>query len=337
MSRVVHEPPTKRKTLIERAAEPINPPRSHVPQPKSSAFGKQPNMGVFMNSTTTYRNTSNTSTASSTSSIRPPSRQNGLRPTAEDEEMDSGVMGKRKGTPILSFNSIGITFRKTRSSPDKPSSNQSISLSKDVRSQQSGSSPRSASNSSNGKNDPNSATSFQQGGVTRQPSLVSAFAELSITPSRASRKTSAPKSSTKHRPSLSPVKEFTSPSKIPKFSCTPSLRHSQSSQALMQTPSAKYSISGLRTPAPSPSKRVANAGAKEDKDEGLPVYLTKDALTPVSLPAWDTKGRLDDMERTYMNLRTEFAAVAESKTAIQLSMDVYKARGASTRQQECVE
>lgn len=62
------------------------------------------------------------------------------------------------------------------------------------------------------------------------------------------------------------------------------------------------------------------------KDE-LPVFLTKEKLTPSSVPAWDTKGRLEDMECLYAQLRSQFASAADSKNALEESMELYKRRG----------
>jgi kinesin family protein C1 len=91
-------------------------------------------------------------------------------------------------------------------------------------------------------------------------------------------------------------------------------------------------VSDLRTPMMS---------VKRKKDP-LPVFLTKETLT--SVPAWDTKGRLEDMvshqmeerdkdntnnqqESLYAMLRTQFASAADSKTALEESLSVYKSRG----------
>jgi hypothetical protein len=314
-------------------------------------------------STNGYRNTSTASTTSSTNSMRPSSRQHGLRqvngrpPSAadnyaavEEAEAEAGVMGKRKGTPIMSFNPLhAITMRKTRLAEVSRNQHQPPV---DARSQRSGSYIRSLSSSTcsssgEGRNcggnsshlppaqrttSTISSSSLQQEGTngvqqSRHPSLISAFAELSLTP-KPLRNTSAPKSATKHTPSLSPVKESSSPSKIPKYSCTPRLRHAQSSQAVLSTPSPlkqKHSASGLRTPASSAFKR-GGGGNSTIRDE-IPVFLTKEKLTPSSIPAWDTKGRLEDMERLYATLRFQFESAADSKNALEQSLQMYKDRG----------
>ena len=294
------------------------------------------NMGAL--SMNGYRSTSNTSTTSTTSGggVRPASRLNGSRvvggrpPSVADsrngmEEMESeaGLMGKRKGTPILSFLPVnGIALRKTRAQQNlrsQPSADISS------RSQHSGSYMRNSSPNGGGNGDAghhlqcSSQQDATSGPQSRSSSLVNAFAGLSLTPKH--RKTSGPKSSIKHRPSLSPVKETTSPSKIPKFSCTPSLRHTQSSQALFSTPSPlkqKSSVNGLRIPTTSTARRGI---AKDD----IPVFLTKEKLTP--LPAWDTKGRLEDMEQLYSQLRSQFASAADSKSALEETLSLYKSQG----------
>ncbi|KAK5174698.1 kinesin-like nuclear fusion protein [Saxophila tyrrhenica] len=362
------EPPTKRKTLAERAGEPINPPRSHMPQPAKTSYAKSeaiyqtagagrqlPFMGNSF-STTGYRNTSNASTTSSSSGIRPASRQNIARPRAtdphavlEETEEAAGVMGKRKGTPVLSFNpASSITIRKTRTAQDLRSPQHQHQPRPDMRaaSQHSASYIRSllsstcsgsnsSSRSNSGRSTPdhqrNTSTSssepssFQQedsttpkATSTRNTSLITAFADLSITPKpkalppHYSGKLSVQRpSASKHRPSLSPVKESTkeSPSKIPKFSCTPLLRHAQSSQALVTPLKSKYSTNGFRSPAPSISKR------------GYPpsTAAARDA-------SWDTKGRLEDMESMYTRLRGDLANAADSKRGLEEAMELYKSR-----------
>lgn len=109
-----------------------------------------------------------------------------------------------------------------------------------------------------------------------------------------------------------------SPSKIPKFSCTPKIpRHAHSTQAL-RTPSPlkqKPSVSGLRTPVTSARRKHVDA---------LPRYLTKEKLSPVA--AWDTSGRLDDIEKMYRTLQEQMASAAGDKKNIDESLSIYKNR-----------
>jgi hypothetical protein len=321
-----------------------------MPQPGKPSFTKSTdsfarppsaNMGAFP--VTSYRSTSNTSTASmnSNGSMRVGTRGNGPRlgggrpPSATDSrngvEETEPEMGKRKGTPILSFQPLsGIALRKTRTQQNLRSQ---TPADKGVRSQHSGSTVRSSSSASSSSSEKSgrelnasavlsTISSLQDAANGQQPrtsSLINAFAELSLTPKQ--RKTSGPKSTTKHHPSLSPVKEVKSPSKIPKFSCTPSLRHTQSSQALFPTPSPlkhKSSVTGLRTPNTSSVRR---GGSKDE----IPVFLTKEKLT--ALPAWDTKGRLEDMEQMYLHLRSQFASAADSKSTLEETLSLYKSQG----------
>lgn len=358
----VPEPPTKRKTLVERAGE----TRSHLPgAPKSvmarsdsttALVGSRGNPGTLNG----YRNTSNASTSSSVSSVRQNSRQNGFRNIArpqqqlvqepapeEEDEADSGVMGKRKGTPIISLKPTAgdkITLRKIRTAGDL----QQRYHSGDSRSQHSGSrsiytTTSAGSGSWHDAQSRQSSLSLQQETASDQQSrnisLSTAFAELSLTPTHPPQRETSGRP--RHRPSLERIKEEVSPSKIPKFSCTPSLRHAQSLQGL-QTPSPlkhKGSLGngGLRTP-------VATGARRQQYDVELPRFLTRETLTPV--PAWDTKGRLEDMvslddsgeggsqvtygsqESLYGTLRAQFAAAADSKTVLEDSLATYKSRGA---------
>lgn len=288
------EPPAKRKTLAERAAEPINPSRPHIPakpsaiRTDSTAFnGESRAPSSLING---HRIDSNASTVSSSGSVRPPSRQTGLRqntarqPSAQDaagadEEADSGVMGKRKGTPT--FFQPAITLRKTRQQQQADVSTRSQQSGSYIRAVSDGEVPSISQTSRLVPVLPPLSQQEPDGQDSRAVSLSTAFAELSITPK--CRKASGPRPMSKHRPSLERIREEVSPSKIPKFSCTPSLRHAQAQQPLRTPSPHKHNAAsnGLRTPVTSV------------KPVEWPVFLTKEKLTP--LPAWDTKGRLEDM------------------------------------------
>ncbi|TKA63049.1 hypothetical protein B0A55_12225 [Friedmanniomyces simplex] len=280
----------QRRTLIERAAEPLS--RSNMPPPPPRTNGTR--------TPATHghaRSASAISAPAYTNGVRPESRQRVL--SAEEEaEAEAGVTGKRKGTPVMSFNHLKL--RKTRTQG-------SLRTYQRVRSDREDSS---ASQLSSRHASDGSTSSEESALPPRSISLTSAFAQLSLTPPPCH--PSAPR----HTPSLNGIKEEASPSKIPKFSCTPRLRHIQSTQAL-QTPSPlkhKSSVNGMYTP------HMSAATRKE-----MPFFLTKDSLTLV-YAAWDTKGRLEDMESLYGQLRTQFAAAADSKTVLEESLALYKSR-----------
>jgi len=255
-----------------------------------------------------------------------------------DEDAETGIMGKRKGTHILSFSSSpgeAVTMRKTRGQPARNKPALADVSTRSTSTTSSGSASNVGSEMTRDLHSGSSATTnndSQQHEATLQDSngqsmrniststLRNAFADLSLSPRPAHRSTSL----TKHQPSLSLVKEepITSPSKIPKFSCTPSLRTTQSVQCLRAAPQSplkhKSSVNGLRTPV--------NSVRSKAMDE-IPVFLTKEKLTPISYTAWDIKGRLEDMEQSYSKLRSEFASADESKTMIEEKCEVYRTRG----------
>lgn len=117
--------------------------------------------------------------------------------------------------------------------------------------------------------------------------------------------------------------EDTSPSKIPKFSCTPTpaLRHTQSLQTF-QSPTPIRTRKLVSYVQRSPARKVA--------DEH-PIFLTKDAITPLpkltSNVAWDTKGRLEDMETLYTQLSVQVTSANNEKAAMDEALAVYKERG----------
>jgi len=53
-------------------------------------------------------------------------------------------------------------------------------------------------------------------------------------------------------------------------------------------------------------------------------YMTRDSNTPA--PAWDTKGRLEDMESLYSQLKSQFEGAAFEKTGLEESLTLYKTR-----------
>jgi kinesin family protein C1 len=145
----------------------------------------------------------------------------------------------------------------------------------------------------------------------RTPSLNAAFANLSISPHQ------LPLPSTKkHRPSLEDIEEELSPTKVSKYSCIPSLRHTQSLRSL-QTPSRVRQT---------PSVFAMRFSAPVIRSKPPPTFfLTKETLTRTT--AWDTQGRLDDMERMYSRLRSQMESASDSKNAIEESLSMYKTRG----------
>lgn len=347
------EPPTKRKTLVDRAGEPPNVSRTGIPNKPSygstAGFGIRPTSSIYQQSNRSNANVSVSGSIGSIGSVRPGSsssrQMHGFRQTAPsrppsaanvplpeyDQESDgeTGVSGTRKGTHIMSFNPLkNIHIRKTRTttgdnrqSPAKSQPQSQHRAASDARSQHSGSysdsdiaskaSSRVTSASSTSSAPPPARQDTKQGGpvgarqTSRNVSLITAFEGLSLTPPRIT--------SVRHRPSLERINEEPSPSKIPKFSCQSSLRPAQSSQDL-RTPSPikkKASLNGLRTP---------HTSTKHSK----PVFLTKDALTPVT--AWDVKGRLGDMEKQWEQLQAQMQSAADSKDAIEERIAMYKSQ-----------
>ena len=53
-------------------------------------------------------------------------------------------------------------------------------------------------------------------------------------------------------------------------------------------------------------------------------FLTRDSNTPA--PAWDTKGRLEDMELLYSQLKDQFQGAAYEKTGLEETLSLYKMR-----------
>lgn len=58
-------------------------------------------------------------------------------------------------------------------------------------------------------------------------------------------------------------------------------------------------------------------------------FLTRDANTPA--PAWDTKGRLEDVESLYGRLKTQLVGVNNERSDLTESLNIYKTRGEYSR------
>ncbi|KAI6886514.1 kinesin-domain-containing protein [Hortaea werneckii] len=319
-------PKVPRKTLAERAAEPIHPTRSHIPPPTTSKAS-----AARAGLSNGYRNGSMRGPShrpvGAARHARMPSAPNPAAAQFQDEEEEEpevGVMGKRKGMPPPDPpHPATLALRKTRTFDNlrQQSLHPHHAAHISARSQHSGSYIRSASDSSSGQTASHSAlatTSRQASGSSvatssshsapppTQPAQpihdgVQPVAGQ-LAPSRNVSLSTAfaglsltPRCPPKHQPSLSNIQEGNpSPSKIPKCSCPPPplpppLRHTQSQQV-------------LQTPSPLKHKTSLN---------GL---------------SWDTKGRLEDMEKLYENLKTQLSGAADSKTAIEESLSLYKAR-----------
>lgn len=361
----VPEPPLKRKTLAERAGEPSGTLRTKPSV--ANGFGARPaTSGSNLSRTAS-------GIASATGSLRgarPSSRQAnpfGLVPRTNssysvsktttsshyDDEDDGEVAlsGSRKGTPALFFNSssTAIHLQKTRLRSNIPAQNHHQHdpplqfQSAQAKSQHSGeyhpsiyddtsdassvaTSRQSSASSVSAPPPPPPQDQFTQGGPvgasqpSREVSIGTAFAGLSLTP--------IPPTSSRHRPSLEPVKEELSPTKIPKHIRTvdtPLLRHTQSAQQLRSPSPVKHSTSivGLRTPV-----TVSRARRREPQ----PIFLTKDKLTPIK--AWDTNGRLDDMERMYIQLKGDIDVANTAKDSIESTLAIYKARTAELEKEK---
>lgn len=190
------------------------------------------------------------------------------------------------------------------------------------------------SNAVRGASGSGTPSASQQADDKRDVSLSAAFNTLCLTPRRmqAERKPSTDrKASHQNGQSLSTLRESahedTSPSKIPKFSCTPTpaLRHTQSLQTI-PTPSLLRSKKHASSIHKTPARKVA--------DE-LPVFLTKDAVTPqprlTSTAAWDTKSRLEDMEGLYSMLKAQVDKAGNENATLDEALGIYKARGTRPR------
>ena len=94
---------------------------------------------------------------------------------------------------------------------------------------------------------------------------------------------------------LNPPTLFQPTTTQPQLSPTPKLKHSRSQQTL----------------SPSPTRQ----------------YLNRFSNIEAPTPAWDTKGRLEDMESLYAQLRTQMDSTTFERNGLEETLNLYKTRG----------
>ncbi|GAB7349771.1 hypothetical protein MBLNU459_g0494t2 [Dothideomycetes sp. NU459] len=300
----VPEPAPKRKTLAERAGE-IG--RANSAALKSLKAGTRT---VSSTSTASSRTASSSRHPSGSSvSSRPPSAASltrshsglahsrsrsalpAMRPTADDDtasdgEQHSGLPAKRKGMNTRSLQSLRSQYNKSPPRRQRPPPDQIGYQLSDL----SGVQPITPAPRAR----PASADTSD---YLRNVSLSTAFQSLSLTPRHPQTEKSIFHSSQEEPPCPK------TPSCIPKLAPkTP-----QTSQPAVSTPVTivtKYKIHDA------PRERIQ--------------YLTRGSNTPA--PAWDTKGRLEDMELLYAELKSQLGSAAQEKNGVEESLALYKTR-----------
>ena len=133
----------------------------------------------------------------------------------------------------------------------------------------------------------------------RNISLSSAFRQMSLS----SNNSDAPSASASSTKEEAPCPQ--TPSQIPKLKPIPKTpRPPEKGLHIFKTPRTNYTV---HTESP-----------------GKIVYLNRNSNTPAA--AWDTKGRLEDMETLYSQLKTQLESAATEKNGMEEGLATYKAR-----------
>ncbi|KAG9670938.1 kinesin-like protein klpA, partial [Aureobasidium melanogenum] len=291
------EPAPKRKTLAERAGEP--PARSTN---TTSRVMKRSNTTNALRKTSANHTTSSIRPASAAATHRTNSAlprtgsRSALaaRPTSitqedDDEDLSSSSIlpNKRKGMLPPIVESLALILHQPVTH-DKTASYASV-LSRVPSAE---ASPNPFSSTSSPKKFAFSAY--------RNTSLSTAFRNLSLN-SNNSDSRSASFSSTQQDEPLCPK----TPSQIPKLKPAPKTPCPPDADLhIFKTPHTKYSV--------------------HNASPGKIVYLNRNSNTPA--PAWDTKGRLEDMETLYSQLKSQLDSAATEKSGMEEGISIYKAR-----------
>jgi len=309
----VPEPPFKRKTLVERAVE---APRSMVPMTPSSRpvnpavkatvlAGIKP---VQLSSSNISRNlsTSSRTTSKSSSTTRPPSAASHYRSQSalSNGRAVSGeyANGARPGTALEDYEETPQQNTKRKGTPPfvlsasclqdrlRPGKNRE-------RSDKSGLPlPSPARDNFSGSQSP-FPLSIPAKNPFRTISLSTAFRGLSL-----QQDCGQSKEGSVFPCAVSDFERPETPSHVSKL--PPRTPTAVQAPKFGKTPLAKDKI-----PKRSPTKVE---------------YMSRETNTPA--PAWDTKGRLEDMENLYSQLRSQFEGAAFEKTGLEESLTLYKTR-----------
>lgn len=104
---------------------------------------------------------------------------------------------------------------------------------------------------------------------------------------------------------------FDSLQREPQCPRTPSRILKRAPMQLRQAPS----VFSFKTPT---KYKIANSSPNKV------VYLTRNSNTPA--PAWDTKGRLEDMELLYSQLKSQMEGATTEKSGLEETLTLYKTR-----------
>ncbi|PSK51684.1 hypothetical protein B9Z65_2951 [Elsinoe australis] len=308
------QPAPKRKTLVERAGvAPRTIPAPQTTRPLSASIKSTIHAGarpVTLNGSTrtngySARNVSNSSSTSTDSVTRPQSAASSYRSQtamSHTRGQSHDVASSRSATAMEQREedgeTVGLSSKRKGTIPFSISSlrqdGKSITQQR-TRHEDTGSElfipPRRAATRCES---PMRSQSFER----RAISLSNAFQGLSLQASNEQAGRNAfPLPSEDHD-----KKESKTPSQIPK--------------RIPKTPKVERSPLVFRSPRSKP--RIMH------RTPAKVTYLTKDSDTPVI--AWDTKGRLEDMEMLYSQLRSQFQSAAFEKNGLEESLTVYKTR-----------
>ena len=108
----------------------------------------------------------------------------------------------------------------------------------------------------------------------------------------------------------------TTPSHIPKLIAPP---HSTTPPDSPKPPGKP-----LQIPPKTPKTPCKSARERDTSPKKLP-FLTRDSRTT----AWDTKGRLEDMEYLYSELKEKMTDTTVERNGLEETLQIYKTRGES--------
>lgn len=308
------QPLLKRKTLAERAGEPQRPTSTQTPRAVNGSVKASVLASVRPSTSTTTRvpsgssrNTSASSTiSSSTNGSRPPSVASSYRSQtamghARSATFDQAAFARSTTSYEDQEDELMVSTTKRKGMPPL-----SLSASKQQdrlrlkrqrhRGDTTGSCTSGVSCDAASRSQSAFRTSSTEKDPSRENSLTTAFQSLTL------RSTSV---QIKDNTFPCSEKEFETPQ-------TPSFIP----KAVPKTPRPARPPQTLKTP----STRHKPQHASPDKI----VYLTRDSNTPAI--AWDTKGRLEDMESLYSELKSQFQGAAFEKTGLEESLALYKTR-----------
>ncbi|QIW99985.1 hypothetical protein AMS68_005503 [Peltaster fructicola] len=318
--------PKQRKTLAERAGEPYSHSRSQLAHPRPLGT-TLPNAARANGHQTRGIKSAYTSQLQRPASAhsQPSAKQYARNYEVDDddddnEEEDTETIGKRKGITHISLSPRNVINTKARHS--RPARAQAAVL---PRSQHLGSFSDSYVQQCELRN--SRLGEVARVDTKRSRTLDAALAGLTLTRSKSKE--------------MARCEEPLLPAMPGSFISEGDVNHNDATRSQVSPSKLPKAIESQALPSriipctPPPLKQKDSSfRLSARRNEAKPTFLTKESCTPIVMkaslthtPAWDTRGRLEDLDKTLAEFQSQLNDSASSKTHLEEMLSMYKSSG----------